>query len=214
MKKTISALAICGIILITGCSDSSEVTADGNSVSLPEAGITIDFPEEYNVFTGEEIYKSIADELSPDDSDTAQELIEYMKNEHEEGGIRYLARAVSDNYVVLISAQDMSPDEDEESTELSEYALQVHDTTIFQYYANGYRTTENTSLTESSYGGKSGWLSFFEVLLPDGDSAEFLMGYMEFLFEVDTDIYSIEIEMRQQTDKATAQKMFEWIKAG
>lgn len=208
MKKVISTLLICGIMLISGCAGSAEVTADGNSVTLPEAGITIDFPEEYSVLTGDEIYESLSGAMSS--SASAEEL----KAEYEESGMRYLVQATNGIDIIVVTAQDMTPDEDTERTTLADYARQVHDTTIFEYYASGYRTSENTSLAKATYGGKDGWVSFFEVMLPSEDAKpEFLIGYIEFMFENGADIYSIQIGMQQQTDRDTATEMFEWIKA-
>lgn len=208
MKKAISTLAICAIMTLSGCAGSAEVTADGNSVTLTEVGITIDFPEEYSVLTGNEIYETLSGSMSS--YSTSEEL----KKQSEENGIRYLAQATCDSTIIVVSAQDMTPDEDTERTTLADYARQVHDTTIFQYYASGYRTTENTSLTEASYGGKDGWVSFFEVLQPAEDAeSEFRIGYIEFMFEQGSDIYSIQIGFLEQTDFDTAAEMFEWIKA-
>lgn len=208
MKKAISTLLICGIILTSGCAGSAEVTADGNSVTLTEAGITIDFPKEYSVLTGDEIYESLSGAMSS--SASAEEL----KAEYEESGMRYLVQATNGIDIIVVTAQDMTPDEDTERTTLADYARQVHDTTIFEYYASGYRTSENTSLTEATYGGKDGWVSFFEVMLPSEDAEpEFLIGYIEFMFENGADIYSIQIGMQQQTDRDIAATMFEWIKA-
>ncbi len=208
MKKVISILSICSIMLLSGCTETSEVTADGNSISLPNAGITLNFPDEYSVLTGNEIYETFSGAMSFDIS--AEEL----KKSSEENGLRYLAHATNGIDIIVISAQDMIPDEDTERPTLADYARQVHDTTIFEYYASGYRTTSNTSLTEASYGGKDGWVSFFEVILPLEDAdPEFVIGYIEFMFEEGADIYSIQIGMQQQTDHDTAAKAFEWIKA-
>lgn len=195
-------------MLISGCAGSAEVTADGNSVTLTEAGITIDFPKEYSVLTGDEIYESLSGAMSS--SASAEEL----KAEYEESGMRYLVQATNGIDIIVVTAQDMTPDEGTERTTLADYARQVHDTTIFEYYASGYRTSENTSLTEATYGGKDGWVSFFEVMLPSEDAEpEFLIGYIEFIFENGDDIYSIQIGMQQQTDCDIAATMFEWIKA-
>lgn len=207
MKKAISTLLICSVMLISGCSDSAAVTADGNSVSLHEAGITIDFPEDYTVTVGDAIYESLSGAMSS--STSAEEL----KAEYEKSGLRYLVQATNGSDIIVVSAQDMTPDEDIERTTLADYARQVHDTTIFEYYASGYRTSENTSLSEASYGGKEGWISFFEIMLPTESEPEFLIGYIEFMFEDGADIYSIQIGMQQQTNHDTAARMFEWIKA-
>lgn len=200
---------ICGVMLTAGCAGSAEVTADGNSVTLPEAGITIDFPEEYSVLTGDEIYESLSGAMSL--SASAEEL----KAEYEESGMRYLAQATDGSTIIVVSAQDMTPDKDTERTTLADYARQVHDTTIFEYYASGYRTTGNTSLTEATYGEKDGWVSFFEVTeaAEEGSDPEFVIGYIEFMFEEGADIYSIQIGLPEQTDKTAAAEKFEWIKA-
>ena len=209
MKKVISTLLICGIMLISGCAGSAEVTADGNSVTLTEAGITIDFPKEYSVLTGDEIYESLSDAMSSNISP------EEMKKSNEENGLRYLVQATNGIDIIVVTAQDMTPDEDTERTTLADYARQVHDTTIFEYYASGYRTSENTSLTEATYGGKDGWVSFFEVTedAEKGSEPEFVIGYIEFMFEEGADIYSIQVGLPEQTDKTTAAEKFEWIKA-
>ena len=203
MKKILSTLSLCAMIMLSGCAGTSEVTADENSVSLPKAGITIEFPDEYSILVGDEIYESLSG-VSPEEA----------KKTNEESGIRYLVQAANESNIIFVSAQDMTPDEDTERTTLADYARQVHDTTIFEYYASGYRTTEKTSLSEASYGGKDGWVSFFEVILPiEDDDPEFIIGYIEFMFEEGADIYSIQIGMQQQTDHDAASKMFEWIKA-
>ncbi len=203
MKKAISTLLLCAIIALSGCAGTSEVTADGNSVTLTKAGMTIDFPEDYSILIGDEIYESLSG-VSP----------EQAQKDDEENGLRCLVQATNDSNIILVSAQDMTPDDGAERTTLADYARQVHDTTIFEYYASGYRTTSNTSLTEASYGGKDGWVSFFEVMLPiEDDDPQFIIGYIEFMFENGNDIYSIHIGMQQQTDRDTAAKKFEWIKA-
>ncbi len=206
MKKAISTLALCAVIALAGCAKAAEVTADGNSVTLSDAAVTIDFPQEYTVIVGDRIYEVLSGSMSSYSS--AEEL----KAEYEESGIRYLAQATDGNTIIVVSAQDMTPDEDTERTTLDDYARQVHDTTIFEYYASGYRTTENTSLTEAAYGGKDGWVSFFEVITPE-DESQFVIGYIEFMFEQGSDIYSIQIGLPEQTDRDTAAQMFEWIKA-
>ncbi len=209
MKKAISTLIMCGIMMTAGCADSAEVKADGNSVSFPKADIVIDFPKEYSVLTGDEIYEGLSGAMSY--GITAEEL----KAANEESGIRYLAQASNGTDIIVVTAQDMTPDEDTQRTTLADYARQVHDTTIFEYYASGYRTTENTSLTEATYGGKDGWISFFEVTeaADEGSEPVFVIGYIEFMFEEGADIYSIQIGLAEQTDKTAAETMFEWIKA-
>lgn len=209
MKKAVFLIAMCGAMMLSGCSDAAEVALDGSTAAIPAAGIAIEFPDNYTVITGDEIYQTLGGALSY--SATAEEI----KAEYEENGISYLVHATDGSDIIVASAQDMTPDEDTERTTLEDYARQVHDTTIFEYYASGYRTTENTSLSEASYGGKDGWVSFFEVTTAptDGEEPQFVIGYIEFMFESGDDIYCIQVGLPQQTDREAAAQTFEMIKA-
>lgn len=209
MKKAVFLIAMCGAMLLSGCSNAAEVTLDGSTAAIPSAGIAIEFPADYDIVIGEEVYETLGGAIS--DGTAAEEL----KAEYEENGIRYLISAVGGDNIIVVSAQDMTPDEDTERTTLEDYARQVHDTTIFEYYASGYRTTGSTSLSEASYGGRDGWVSFFEVTTApaDGEEPQFLIGYIEFMFESGDDIYCVQLGLQQQTDRETAAQTFNWIKA-
>lgn len=207
--RGVALIAMCGATLLSGCSGAAEVTLDGSTAAIPAAGIAMEFPDNYTVITGDEIYRTLGGALSY--SASAEEI----KAEYDENGISYLVHATDGSDIIVISAQDMTPDEDTERTTLEDYARQVHDTTIFEYYASGYRTTENTSLSEASYGGKDGWVSFFEVTTAptDGGEPQFVIGYIEFMFESGNNIYCIQVGLSQQTNRETAVQIFGLIEA-
>lgn len=208
MKKAFLFVLLFGTLLLSGCSGNSEIVADGNRVTIPDAGISFDFPENLSVTTGDSIYEALYSGMSFSGYASADEL----KKSMEEDGTRYLAQGTREDIMVIITAQDMTPEEDAEQVTLSDYARRVHDTSIFEYYASGYRTTDKTSLSEATYGGKSGWLSFFELTTAE-DEPQYLSGNAEFMFEQGADIYSVQICFFESDDADEALKLFDNISA-
>lgn len=204
MKKTIICAA-AGILLLSGCAaDKGAVVGDGGAVRVESAGIEIDFPENWTVYTGDEMYSLIYERYSDTYSD-----VKSMKNALKTGGQEYILYALSDTgkAIALVTAQDLTVDSDGEKLDevvtAADYARSVHDNTIFDYRAGGYITT-GSSFGEVTLGGKSGWLSAFDVKENEDDS-EILLGMSEFMFEQGNDVYSVQLlysdeESRAQTE--------------
>lgn len=203
MKKILTAIILCATLSLTACSGSSSPTVktNGNTVTLSDAGVAISFPDSWDVLTGSEMYK---DMLKASDNDDIDKLIE----EFEADGLYYLTSAYSmtDATYVTVSAQDMTPADGDERVSLSDYARSVHDSTIFDFLASGYKTGDDSSFGEAQYGGKSGYLSHFELFL--GDTDDFLFGFSEFYFEHETNVYTIQICYYNQESASIAENIF------
>lgn len=206
MKKAIFSILLCSTLLLSGCAgEAAEATNENGTVTIADADIVIAFPESYDIKIGDEIYEMLVGSAS------AYKSADELKKQLKANGTRHIAQGSDGELIAIVSAQDMTPDEDTERTTLADYARQVHDTTIFEYYASGYRTTENTSLTEETYGGKDGWVSVFEVITKD-DPPQFVIGYAEFMFEQGDDIYSVQVGFNSAEDKEKAIALFDLIK--
>lgn len=205
MKKRIIAL-LFSAVLLTGCAGKQPaVTADGNSITFNKIGTAISFPDSWTVYTNdglyEQIYKSYSDIF---------ESAEDMKTALSESGLEYLTYGTSADLgsIVTISVQDMTADSSEDiSFTAEEYARSVHDTTIFSYQSSGYKIKDG-SFSETTYGGKSGYLSHMEIISADEES-QLVIGMSEFMFESGTDMYSINVCYSDSDNKAEALSVFE-----
>ncbi len=202
MKKILTAIILCSSLLLTACSGSNspKVNANGNRITLSDAKTAIEFPEGWTVLTGEEMYKDI---LKASSGDNLDKMIE----EFEANGLYYLTSAYSmkDVTFVTVSAQDMTPADGEDRVTVEDYARSVHDSSIFDFLASGYKTGDDSSFGEAQYGGKDGYLSHFELFSGEGD--EFLLGFTEFYFEQDINVYTIQICYYKQESAPVAEQL-------
>lgn len=191
MKK-IPSLALSGAILmsLTGCAAGSGARMDGSAVIIDSAELRLDIPEGWNAMTGKDIYEEIYPQYS-DSFDSAED----MKKAFEELGEEYIAYAVSgdSSAILLVTVQDMTSDTGERTT-LEKLARTVHNDTLFDYQASGYRTGSNSVFELTELAGHEGWLSFFELYIPqeDGDP-QFELAQELFMFERGDDVYSVQL---------------------
>ncbi len=214
MKKLFTITALCAAILLTGCSDKKEnVIIDGNTATLEHAGISIAFPDDWVVQGCDEIYADMYSSYYQNIYSSVDE----MKEKLTEGGLSFHVYATSDDSdtdnvsIITISSQDMTPAEDDESIPLEEYARTVHDSTIFEYLASGYMTGDDSNFSQEIYGGKTGYLSHFE-LTTDNGFVNFV-GFSEFMFQIDMELYSIQVTYFSEEEKAEALSIFDNITA-
>lgn len=204
---------LCAALLLTGCSGAKEnVTISGNTAVLERAGISVNFPDSWAVTDMMDMYEEMYS-YSEDEYDSVDDMIASMT----EDGLSYYVYAASNNGTddgvsfITISSQDMTPAEDEESIPLEEYARTVHDSTIFEYLASGYKTSADSSFSQVTYGGKTGYLSHFEIIT-NNELVE-IIGYSEFMFQIDMDLYSIQVTYFSEEEKAEALSIFDNITA-
>lgn len=199
MKKTLIFIMLCLILMLSACSGNSPVTLSGNTVKINAADVSINFPADFSIITGDEVYNALYQGISSDVGSA-----EDLKKSLEEDGTSYLAQATGTWAVAVITTQNMVPDEGEGRVSLEVYTRQVHDTSIFEYYASGYKTNSDvTSLTEETIGGKDGYLSHFEVVSAD-ETPQFMFGLYEFFFENENYLYMIQVMYFEEnsSDKA------------
>lgn len=181
-------------VLLCGCS-GDKVTVNGNAADVSLAGVRVEFPEGWEILTGNDIYE-ITFSRAPDEYGSADEL----KKDLEDNGERYIVYAESpdENALALLSSQPLEGSADEELT-VGSLARTVHDTTVFEYRVNGYYT--ESSLTEETRGGVSGWLSDIKIFEEQG--AEVLSEQREFIFEKDMTAFSLKIFASGAVDEQT-----------
>ena len=211
MKKLLTIFTLCSALLLTGCSKDESISVNGNTASLDRGGITLNFPDGWKLSNEDEIYQNMYDSYYSGDFASVSE----METALTEYGLTYYIYAASDNNISAcnVSSQDMTPSEDEESTPLEEYARSVHDSTIFAYLASGYKTGDDSSFSQETYGGKTGYLSHFEIFNADGEEKTFFVGFSEFMFQIDMELYSIQICYFSEEEKAEALSIFDNITA-
>lgn len=193
MKKIIAAAAAA--ILITGltaCTGGEVLTAslqenaDGKGASL--CGMNIDFPKDWEVLTGDRIYEKLFE-----NSSEGYSTVEELKASYTDSGMCYLLYAVSPEQtaMVTVTALKIVPDENTgEQLTIDEYARVYHDNSLFSLQASGLGI-KNAVFSEKTIGGRSGWLSAYEVY-PDTESEEMLMGQSEFFFEYSGNFCSLQ----------------------
>lgn len=185
--KKLCALALAGVILMSGCAKES-ARMDGNAVIIDLTELRLDIPEDWNAMTGDDVYKEIYPQYS-NEFDSAED----MKTAFEEMGERYIAYAVSEDSSALLLAavQDMTVGE--ERPTLEALARTLHNDTLFDYQASGYRTGSNSVFELTELGGREGWLSFFELYIPEEEEPVFEMAQEMFMFELNGDVYSFQL---------------------
>ncbi|MBE6901437.1 MAG: hypothetical protein E7478_03095 [Ruminococcaceae bacterium] len=190
MKKILMSIFCAASLLLAACSGNSAVTVQDGNVILDDISVSVTVPDEWAVTVGKDLYEEMLP-LSGYSYSDFDEMTEY----YEEQGFTYYARACNSNNTmqVVISSQDITPEsaEDEQVT-LADYARSVHDSTIFDYFASGYKTGGDSSFSETNIGGIDGYLSYFEVYTKD-EEPEFTLGFSEFFFQRDELIYTVQI---------------------
>ncbi len=191
MKKLLTATLLCGALLLAGCSGNTSAEINNNTITLPQADVSISFPESWEVHTTDETYRSMYDNNEYYQSYYGS--VEEMKADFDELGVTYHSQAAaSDNTIAcILTSEDTTPQEGDEAVPLEEYARTVHDSTIFGYLSSGYKTGEDSRFEQTSYGGKTGYISYYELFAEDGEAFNF--GFAEFMFDVEQQRYCIEI---------------------
>lgn len=215
MKKLLTILSLCTALLLTGCSKGESVSIDGNSATLDNAGITLNFPTDWNLSSVDDIYQNMYDNYYSSNFTSVSE----MKSALTEYGLSfYIYADDADNgsdklSVCNVSSQDITPAEAETDIQLEEYARSVHDSSIFEYLANGSRTGDDSSFSQETYGGQTGYLSHYEIYDVNGEELVFNVGFSEFMFQIDMELYSIQVCYFSESEKEEALSIFDNITA-
>lgn len=184
-KRLLSALtAVMAAVMLSGCSGEA-VTLNGSAADISEAGVRVEFAEDWKMFTGDEIY-DVTYSRNPEGYASAEEL----KKDVEGNGERYIVYAESpvEDALALFSMQPMDGIPNEELT-VESLAQTVHDNTVFEYRLNEYYT--ESSFAEENMNGVNGWLSDIKVFTEAGGEA--VCEQREFIFEKDDKAYSFRI---------------------
>ncbi len=214
MKKIITTAMLCAALLLTGCSKGESVSIEGNSATLDNAGITLNFPSDWSLSSVDDIYQNMYDNYY----NTTFTSVTEMRSALTEYGLSFYIYADTDNgsgklSVCNVSSQDITPAKDETDIPLEEYARSVHDSSIFEYLANGSRTGDDSSFSQETYGGQTGYLSHYEIYDVNGEELVFNVGFSEFIFQIDMELYSIQVCYFSEEDKAEALSIFDNITA-
>lgn len=171
-------------VILSGCSGEA-VTLNGSAADISEAGVRVEFAEDWKMFTDDEIY-DVTYSRNPEGYASAEEL----KKDVEGNGERYIVYAESpaEDALALFSMQPMDGTPNEELT-VESLAQTVHDNTVFEYRLNEYYT--ESSFAEEDMNGVSGWLSDIKVFTEAGGEA--VCEQREFIFEKDDNAYSFRI---------------------
>lgn len=210
MRKMIIAAA-AGALLLCGCSAGSGASIDDNGIMrIESAGIGVDLPDGWTAYVGDKMYSLILERYGGEYSGVGE-----MKKALEAAGQRYIAYALSDGNtsMAVVTAQDLTTDTQgeklDEPVSASEYARSVHDNTIFEYRASGYMT-EDSSFSEVTLGGKSGWLSSFDVTENDEDGG-LVLGISDFMFPLGDEVCSVQILYSDEGGKQQAAEILDGI---
>lgn len=180
MIKKRMVCAAAAAVLLCGC---SAVTVDENgTAAVSEAKVSIAFPEEWNIYTGSDIY-----ERTYSRTDGNYSSADEMEKALSESGERYIvyAESADESALALFSAQ--SPGDPPVTAE--ELARSTHNSTVFDFRASEFYT--ESSLSEENLGGVSGWLSDIKVFAKQGE--DILLEQKEFLFDGENNVYSLKI---------------------
>ena len=184
MKERLLCVILALTVMLSGCS-SDKVTVNGNSAEVSAAGVSIVFPKDWKVYSGNDIYE-VTYSRNPDNYFSAEAL----KKDMEENGEHYIvyAEAPAEDALALFSSQSLEDSVNEELN-VGSLARTTHDSTVFEYRVNGYYT--ESSLTEETIDGVSGWLSDIMVFKERGGEA--ISEQREFMFEKAKTVYSLRI---------------------
>ncbi len=209
MKKKLAAItAVTALALTAGCSSAPGAYEDGGKIVLRDAGISVTVPEGWEISTGDDAYEALYYRYGG--YEDADDLKSAMEDEKQ----YYLACAVKgDTGSITITALDMTAGGEEDTQgaeELSpaDYARSVHDGAIFSCLSEGYSTGGDSVFSEETMGGKSGWLSYYELFAP-GENGEsvFVMGQQEFMFMQGDYMYSVQTSYSDTALRADAGKV-------
>lgn len=194
MKKWLLCAVLALTVMLSGCS-SNKVSVNGNAAEVSAAGVSIAFPADWKIYTGDDIYE-VTYSRNPDSYASVEEL----KKDMEENGEHYIvyAEAPAEDALALFSSQSLEDSANEELT-VGLLARTTHDSTVFEYRVNGYYT--ESSLTEETIDGVSGWLS--EILIFEEQGSQALSEQREFMFEKDKTVYSLRIFAQGLVDEQT-----------
>lgn len=194
MKKWLLCAVLALTVMLSGCS-SNKVSVNGNVAEVSAAGVSIAFPVDWKIYTGDDIYE-VTYSRNPDSYASVEEL----KKDMEENGEHYIvyAEAPAEDALALFSSQSLEDSANEELT-VGLLARTTHDSTVFEYRVNGYYT--ESSLTEETIDGVSGWLS--EILIFEEQGSQALSEQREFMFEKDKTVYSLRIFAQGLVDEQT-----------
>lgn len=194
MKKWLLCAVLALTVMLSGCS-FDKVSVNGNAAEISVAGVSIAFPVDWKIYTGDDIYE-VTYSRNPDSYASAEEL----KKDMEENGEHYIvyAEAPAEDALALFSSQSLEDSANEELT-VGLLARTTHDSTVFEYRINGYYT--ESSLTEETIDGVSGWLS--EILIFEEQGSQALSEQREFMFEKDNTVYSLRIFAQGFVDEQT-----------
>lgn len=184
MKKRLLCVVLALTVMLSGCS-SGKVVVNENAAEVSAAGVSIAFPVEWRIYTGDDIYE-VTYSRSPDSYASADEL----KKDMEENGEHYIvyAEAPAEDALALFSSQSLEDSANEELT-VGSLARTTHDSTVFEYRVNGYYT--ESRLAEETIDGVNGWLSEISIFKEQG--SEVLSEQREFMFEKNKTVYSLRI---------------------
>ncbi len=184
MKKRLLCAVLALTVMLSGCS-SGKVVVNENAAEVSAAGVSIAFPVEWRIYTGDDIYE-VTYSRSPDSYASADEL----KKDMEENGEHYIvyAEATAEDALALFSSQSLEDSANEELT-VGSLARTTHDSTVFEYRVNGYYT--ESRLAEETIDGVNGWLSEISIFKEQG--SEVLSEQREFMFEKNKTVYSLRI---------------------
>lgn len=184
MKKRLLCAVLALTVMLSGCS-SGKVVVNENAAEVSAAGVSIAFPVDWRIYTGDDIYE-VTYSRSPDSYASADEL----KKNMEENGEHYIvyAEAPAEDALALFSSQSLEDSANEELT-VGSLARTTHDSTVFEYRVNGYYT--ESRLAEETIDGVNGWLSEISIFKEQG--SEVLSEQREFMFEKNKTVYSLRI---------------------
>ena len=208
MKKLVVAVALAASLMMCGCSDKGAEYSDGVAV-IGSADVSVQLADDWSVTTGEAVYSHLAESFGYDSGAEMQKSLETS------GQSYILCAEMASGSAVLVTSQDLSVGDDGEKLEqqasVDEYARTSHDSAIFGYLANGLCTGEDSSFSEQEIGGVKGWLSYFEVFIPDGEEQVFALGQTEFIFERDGLVYSVQGAYIDINDRETVRSVLNSI---
>jgi len=209
MKKKLAPFtaftAAAAIMLMAGCSSKPGAYQDGGKIVLGDAGVCVTVPDGWEISTGDGVYEALYYRYGGyEDADAFKSAMEEEKQ-------YYIACAVKgDSGSLTITALDMTADDENPEREFSpeEYARSVHDGAIFSCLSEGYSTGGDSVFTEKTMGGKSGWLSYYELFAPGEDGEKtFVMGQQEFMFMQGDYMYSVQTSYSDTELRADAGKV-------
>ncbi len=204
MKKIIASAA--AVIIAAGlcsCSgntsmQSAVITEEQDGSVVSAAGLEITLPQDWQISAGDDVYTRLFE-----GGESGYENADELKKSYEDIGLSYLVYAVNPEQTAMVSLTSMkiTPDEGGERLTAEEFARSTHDTGVITYQSGGLKISDS-SFSEETLGGRSGFMSRYKVFT-DEDDSQLLMGQSEFIFEQDGCF--ISLQTYYQTDQAGLQ---------